>query len=58
MSHSIAVYPFRWAGQTQQDLAGTSRRPVPVTELLALQDEIATRFAAHPDAATWHIRVD
>jgi hypothetical protein len=45
-----------WSREAQQDLAGTSRNPAPMTELFSLQDRFVARFAAEPDATTWHIR--
>jgi hypothetical protein len=56
LSQGISVYPFLWSREAQQDLAGTSRNPAPMTELFSLQDRFVARFAAEPDATTWHIR--
>jgi Protein of unknown function DUF2625 len=35
----ISVVPFLWSKEAQQDLAATSRRPVPLRELLGLHGE-------------------
>ncbi len=35
----IAVYPFLWSEEAQQDLAATARRPAPLTELRTLNTE-------------------
>lgn len=58
VSHGITAYPFLWSREAQQDLAGTTRRPAPMTELFSLQDEATARFTAEPDTTTVQIRVD
>jgi hypothetical protein len=40
-SQGISVVPFLWSEQAQQDLAATSRRPVPLGEVVALNREAA-----------------
>ncbi|MGX4733572.1 DUF2625 family protein [Kitasatospora griseola] len=37
----IAVYPFLWSEQARRDLAATSRRPVPMRELLGTAEDFA-----------------
>ncbi|MFF0292535.1 DUF2625 family protein [Kitasatospora sp. NPDC004614] len=37
----IAVYPFLWSEQAHEDLAATSRKPVPMRELLGIAGEFA-----------------
>jgi uncharacterized protein DUF2625 len=39
LTHGIAVYPFLWSREAHHDLAATTRSPVPMTELFALQQE-------------------
>jgi hypothetical protein len=39
LDQGIAVFPFLWSAEAHQDLAATSRRPVPMPELLALHGE-------------------
>lgn len=56
LSHGITVYPFLWSREAHQDLAGTTRRPAPMTDLFSLQEEFAARFAAEPDTTALHIR--
>ncbi|MGC4937660.1 DUF2625 family protein [Kribbella sp. DT2] len=41
-THGIAVYPFLWSTEARSDLPATSRRPVPMTELVG----VATDFTA------------
>jgi hypothetical protein len=57
LSHGITVYPFLWSEEAHRDLAGTTRRPVPLAELLSLQEELAAKFAAEPDTTTVQIRI-
>src|SRR4029450_12570155 len=57
LSHGLSVYPFLWSQEAQQNLAGTSRTPTPMTEVFSLQDEFTARFAAEPDATAFHIRL-
>jgi hypothetical protein len=35
----ISVFPFLWSAEARRDLAATSRRPVPMRELLSLHGE-------------------
>lgn len=58
LSHGITVYPFLWSREAHQNLAATTRRPAPMTELFTLQDEFAARFAMEPHTTALHIRVD
>ena len=51
------VYPFLWSSEAKEDLAATSRRPAPMRELFAAQDETVAFFAANPDAEAVQIRV-
>jgi hypothetical protein len=44
--HGIACYPFLWSAQAQADLSATTRRPVPLGELFALNADFAARFGA------------
>ncbi|MGW4383585.1 DUF2625 family protein [Kitasatospora sp. NPDC004531] len=45
----ISVYPFLWSQEAHQNLAATSRRPVPLRELLALSADFATQAGLpHP----------
>ena len=56
-SHGLTVYPFLWSSEAKEDLAATSRRPAPMRELFAAQDETVAFFAANPDAEAVQIRV-
>jgi hypothetical protein len=40
----IAVYPFLWSAEAHRDLAATSRRPVPMRELLGLNGEFYSQL--------------
>nr|WP_256968568.1 DUF2625 family protein [Streptomyces sp. CS227] len=42
-SQGIAVYPFLWSEDAQADLSATSRRPVPMREVLAVSADVARR---------------
>ncbi|AVT35572.1 DUF2625 family protein [Plantactinospora sp. BB1] len=55
-SHGLAVYPFLWSSEAHDDLAATARRPAPLRELFAIQDEAAAFLAADPDAEA--VRID
>ncbi|GAB3977722.1 DUF2625 family protein [Plantactinospora veratri] len=55
-SHGLAVYPFLWSSEAQADLAATSRRPAPIRELFAMQDETVAFLAASADAGS--VRID
>ena len=57
LTHGIAVYPFLWSQEAHHDLAATTRSPVPMTELFALQIEFAARFTAEPATTSPHIRL-
>jgi len=39
LDQGISVIPFLWSAEAHQDLAATSRRPVPMRELLGLHGE-------------------
>ena len=43
-SQGIAVYPFLWSAEARADLAATTRRPVPLAEILALHSEFCTQL--------------
>ena len=51
LSQGLAVYPFLWSREAQQDLAGTSRNPAPMAELFSMQNEFVARFTAEPTGA-------
>lgn len=40
----IAVYPFLWSEEARADLAATTRRPVPLRELLGVGADFCRRF--------------
>jgi hypothetical protein len=40
----IAVYPFLWSEQAQADLAATTRRPVPMPEILGMHAEACAQM--------------
>ncbi|MFF8564391.1 DUF2625 family protein [Streptomyces albidoflavus] len=42
-SQGIAVYPFLWSEEAHADLAATSRRPVPMREVLGVAADAARR---------------
>jgi hypothetical protein len=42
-AQGIAVYPFLWSKEAQSNLAATSRRPVPVSELVGISAEFAAQ---------------
>ncbi|WP_331721113.1 DUF2625 domain-containing protein [Streptomyces sp. NBC_00454] len=43
-SQGIAVYPYLWSKEAHADLAATSRRAVPMTELLGLSRDFCLQF--------------
>ncbi|MCC9310793.1 DUF2625 domain-containing protein [Kitasatospora sp. RB6PN24] len=43
-AQGIAVYPFLWSEEAHADLAGTTRRPVPMSELLGIAADFARRL--------------
>ncbi|MEW2703419.1 DUF2625 domain-containing protein [Streptomyces koyangensis] len=45
-SQGIAVYPFLWSEEAHADLAATSRRPVPMREVLGVAAEAARQAGA------------
>ncbi|PAX83983.1 hypothetical protein CLM85_12385 [Streptomyces albidoflavus] len=45
-SQGTAVYPFLWSEDARADLPATSRRPVPMREVLALSRDFARRTGA------------
>ncbi|MGA4856388.1 DUF2625 family protein [Streptomyces koyangensis] len=45
-SQGIAVYPFLWSEEAHADLAATSRRPVPMREVLGVVAEAARQAGA------------
>ncbi|QBI56517.1 DUF2625 domain-containing protein [Streptomonospora litoralis] len=47
-SHGISVYPYLWSAQAQEDIAATSRRPVPMAELIGLNSESTARIGVAP----------
>ncbi|WP_406279894.1 DUF2625 family protein [Embleya sp. NBC_00896] len=47
-SEGLSVFPHLWSKEAREDLAATSRRPVPMKELLGLH----TEFHAHPGNPT------
>ncbi|WP_276615535.1 DUF2625 family protein [Streptomyces sp. A1136] len=40
-SQGIAVFPFLWSKEAHSDLAATSRRPVPMREVLGVAADFA-----------------
>ena len=40
----ISVFPFLWSKEARADLAATSRKPVPMTELLGLSQDFCTQM--------------
>ncbi|RII14807.1 hypothetical protein DSC45_20850 [Streptomyces sp. YIM 130001] len=48
LSQGISVYPFLWSDEAHADLAATSRRPVPMSEVIAVAEEFA-RQTGTPD---------
>ncbi len=40
----ISVYPFLWSAQAQADLAATSRRPVPMREVIGVAADFARQM--------------
>ncbi|NUV74916.1 DUF2625 family protein [Streptomyces fungicidicus] len=45
-SQGTAVYPFLWSEEARADLPATTRRPVPMREVLALSRDFARRTGA------------
>jgi hypothetical protein len=45
-SQGIAVYPFLWSKEAHEDLAGTSRRPVPMREVLGVAADFARQMGS------------
>ncbi|KDN82217.1 DUF2625 family protein [Kitasatospora cheerisanensis] len=43
-SQGIAVHPFLWSQEARKDLRATSRRPVPLSELLGLAADFTRQF--------------
>ncbi|MEV6524488.1 DUF2625 family protein [Longispora sp. NPDC051575] len=44
LDQGLAVFPFLWSQEARQDLAGTSRRAVPVAELFGSQQDLAAQL--------------
>ncbi|MEW2490337.1 DUF2625 family protein [Streptomyces sp. NPDC048411] len=42
----IAVFPFLWSAEAQNDLAATHRKPVPMSELLGLRTEFGLQLGS------------
>ncbi|MCN9244524.1 DUF2625 family protein [Streptomyces sp. RY43-2] len=40
----ISVFPFLWSKESQADLAATSRKPVPMAELLGLNGDFCAQM--------------
>ncbi|MFB7615814.1 DUF2625 family protein [Kitasatospora sp. NPDC056181] len=40
----VAVYPFLWTEQAREDLAGTTRKPVPMAELLGIAGDFCAQL--------------
>ncbi|GAA0951637.1 DUF2625 domain-containing protein [Kribbella koreensis] len=45
LAQGISVYPFLWSAEAHADLAATSRRPVPFSELIHLTAEFTAQAA-------------
>lgn len=54
----LSVYPPLFTAEARGDVAGTSRRPVPFTELLDLQSEVAAQLEQVPDGRQLQIRTE
>ncbi|MFG3001978.1 DUF2625 domain-containing protein [Streptomyces sp. NPDC048340] len=46
-SQGLSVYPFLWSAEAQADLAATSRRAVPMAELLGVSSDFCRQFGPH-----------
>lgn len=57
LDQGIAVYPFLWSQQAQDNLAATHREPTPIAELFDLQAATARQLATLPDGTTINIAV-
>ncbi|SOD73467.1 uncharacterized protein DUF2625 [Jatrophihabitans sp. GAS493] len=56
LAYGLSVYPFPFTKEGQ-DLGRTSRRPVPLAELLDLYADMARQLADLPDDDKFHIEV-
>jgi hypothetical protein len=43
-NQGLSIYPFLWSKEAKDDLAGTSRKAVPMRELLGLHGEFMRQF--------------
>lgn len=53
----LSVFPPLWSGEARRDVANTSRKAVPLTELVALHEHSARQLADLPDGARVQISV-
>ncbi|MCX4632594.1 DUF2625 family protein [Streptomyces sp. NBC_01443] len=44
VGHGLSVYPFLWSEEAHADLAATSRRPVPMREVLGVAADFARQM--------------
>lgn len=54
----LSVWPPLFTEQARADLAATSRRPVPITELLGFHDYLAEQLRQVPDGGAFTLDVD
>jgi hypothetical protein len=45
LDQGISVVPFLWSGEAEDDIAASSRAPVPIAELDALHEEFRRQFS-------------
>ncbi|MFD7911077.1 DUF2625 family protein [Streptomyces sp. NPDC059752] len=55
LSQGIAVYPFLWSEEAQADLAATSRRPVPMREVLGTAADFARQTGPADPGVLGHV---